>query len=138
MRDRASCRPNLEALHPELLASIGHLSRRAGSEGGRRRALSLVRTRGFRFDAAIRSVRGPAAHSPIRVCGSQVRLINLLQDADLRDSELPFRVALFVRASAGALRQIVPRGDVVAVDAWSRPDWRRGGPGLPADRAAAG
>jgi len=115
MRDRAFVQAYLEALHPELLASIGSFVAARGSEGGGARALSLVGHADSEFDAAIDQCAARLRNSAdTEFVAVKVRLINLLQDADLRDSDLPFRVALFVRAVAGALRQIgTPEADVV-------------------------
>src|SRR6266436_1950994 len=114
-RDRAFVQAYLEALHPELLASIGSFVAARGSEGGGARALSLVGHADSEFDAAIDQCAARLRNSAdTEFVAVKVRLINLLQDADLRDSDLPFRVALFVRAVAGALRQIgTPEADVV-------------------------
>jgi len=115
MRDRAFVQAYLEALHPELLASIGSFVAARGSEGGGARALSLVGHADSEFDAAIDQCAARLRNSvDTEFVAVKVRLINLLQDADLRDSDLPFRVALFVRAVAGALRQIgTAEADVV-------------------------
>ncbi|HWY73038.1 MAG TPA: DUF1631 family protein, partial [Burkholderiaceae bacterium] len=115
MRDRAFVQAYLEALHPELIASIGSFVAARGSEGGGARALSLVGHADSEFDAAIDQCAARLRNSvDTEFVAVKVRLINLLQDSDLRDSDLPFRVALFVRAGAGALRHIgIVEPDVV-------------------------
>src|SRR4029077_5886464 len=82
---------------------------------GGARALSLVGHADSEFDAAIDQCAARLRNSAdTEFVAVKVRLINLLQDADLRDSDSPFRVALFVRAVAGALRQIgTAEADVV-------------------------
>jgi len=114
-RDRAFVHAYLEALHPELTASIGAFVTARGSEGGKARMLSLVGHADSEFDAAIDQCAARLRNAVDGEFGAvKVRLINLLQDADLRDSDLPFRIALFVRAVAGALRQIgIAETDVI-------------------------
>src|SRR6267378_4115860 len=114
-RDRAFVHAYLEALRPELTASIGAFVTARGSEGGKSRMLSLVGHADSEFDAAIDQCAARLRNAVDGEFGAvKVRLINLLQDADLRDSDLPFRIALFVRAVAGALRQIgIAEPDVI-------------------------
>ncbi len=115
VRDRAFVQAYLEALHPELTASIGAFVTARGPESGKARMLSLVGHADSEFDAAIDQCAARLRNAVDHEFGAvKVRLINLLQDSDLRDSELPFRIALFVRAVAGALRQIgIAEPDVI-------------------------
>jgi len=114
-RDRAFVQAYLEALHPELIASIGSFVEAGGSEGGGARALSLIGHEDSEFDAAIDQCAARLRNSvDTEFAAVKLRLINLLHDVDLRDSDLPFRIALFVRAIAGALRHIaIAEPDVV-------------------------
>jgi hypothetical protein len=115
LRDRAFVQAYLEALHPELLASIGAFAEGRGSESGTAKALSLVGHADSEFDAAIDQCSARLRNSvDTEFVSVKVRLINLLQDVDLRDAETPFRVAVFVRAVAGGLRHIgVGESDVI-------------------------
>src|SRR6266436_6744233 len=114
-RDRAFVQAYLDALHPELIASIGSFVEAGGSEGGGARALSLIGHEDSEFDAAIDQCAARLRNSvDTEFAAVKLRLINLLHDVDLRDSDLPFRIALFVRAIAGALRHIaIAEPDVV-------------------------
>jgi hypothetical protein len=115
VRDRAFVQAYLEALHPELTASIAAFIVARGPESGKARVLSLVGHEDSEFDAAIDQCAARLRNAvDTEFAAVKLRLINLLQDADLRDNELPFRIALFVRAVAGALRQIeIAESDVV-------------------------
>jgi hypothetical protein len=115
VRDRAFVQAYLEALQPELVASISSFAEARASESSSARALSLVGHEDSEFDAAIDQCAARLRNSvDAEFVAVKVRLINLLEDVDLRDSELPFRVALFVRAVAGALRHIgIAEPDVV-------------------------
>jgi hypothetical protein len=107
VRDRAFVQAYLEALHSELMAAIGSFVSARGSEGGRTRMLSLVGHADSEFDAAIDQCAARLRNAvDNEFAAAKLRLINLLHDPDLRESELPFRIGLFVRAIAGALRQI--------------------------------
>ena len=115
VRDRAFVQAYLEALHPELTASIGAFVAAPGPESGKARVLSLVGHEDSEFDAAIDQCAARLRNAvDSQFAAVKLRLINLLHDADLRDNELPFRISLFVRAVAGALRQIgIAEADVV-------------------------
>ena len=107
MRDRAFVQAYLEALHAELTASIGSFAEARGAESGAARALSLVGHADSEFDAAIDQCAARLRNTvDTEFTAVKLRLINLLQDTDLRDTDSPFRLALFVRAVAGALRHI--------------------------------
>jgi hypothetical protein len=114
-RDRAFVQAYLEALQPELTASIASFVTARGSEGGKSRMLSLVEHADSEFDAAIDQCAARLRNTVDDEFGAvKVRLINLLQEPELRDSDLPFRPAPFVRAVAGALRQIgIGESDVI-------------------------
>ncbi|HEY4037537.1 MAG TPA: DUF1631 family protein [Burkholderiaceae bacterium] len=114
-RDRAFVQAYLEALHPELIASIGAFVAARGSEAGKARMLSLVEHADSEFDAAIDQCAARLRNTvDDEFAAVKLRLINLLQEPELRDSELPFRLAPFVRAVAGALRQVgVAEPDVI-------------------------
>src|SRR6266436_3849120 len=114
-RDRAFVQAYLEALHPELTASIGTFVEARSSEAGGARALSLVGHADSEFDAAVDQCAARLRNSvDNEFTAVKVRLINLVQDFDLRDTDSPFRVALFVRAVAGALRHIgIDETDVI-------------------------
>jgi uncharacterized protein DUF1631 len=107
VRDRAFVQAYLESLQPELSSSIRSFIEAREAEGGGARALSLVGHADSEFDAAIDQCAARLRNSVDAEFGAvKLRLMNLLQDFDLRDTELPFRLALFVRAVAGALRHI--------------------------------
>jgi uncharacterized protein DUF1631 len=116
-RDRAFVQAYLEALHPELIASIGSFISARGSDGGKARMLSLVEHADSEFDAAIDQCAARLRNTVDQEFASvKLRLINLLQEPELRDADSPFRIALFVRAVAGALRQVgVAEHDVIAL-----------------------
>jgi hypothetical protein len=115
VRERAFVQAYLEALHSELTASIGAFVTAHDAEGGKARVLSLVGHADSEFEAAIDQCAARLRNAAdTEFAAVKLRLINLLQDADLRDNELPFRIALFVRAVAGGLRQIgIAESDVV-------------------------
>ena len=115
VRDRAFVQAYLEALHAELTAAIGAFVEARGSESGGARALSLVGHADSEFDAAIDQCAARLRNSvDAEFTAVKLRLINLLQEPDLRDPDSPFRLALFVRAVAGALRHIgIAEPDVV-------------------------
>jgi hypothetical protein len=117
VRDQAFVQAYLEALQPELVASIGSFAEARASDSGAARALSLVGHEDSEFDAAVDQCAARLRNSvDAEFAAVKVRLINLLQDLDLRDSELPFRLAPFVRAVAGALRHIgIAEPDVIAL-----------------------
>ncbi len=107
VRDRAFVQAYLESLQPELSSSIRSFIEAREAEGGGARALSLVGHADSEFDAAIDQCAARLRNSVDDEFGAvKLRLMNLLQDFDLRDAGLPFRLALFVRAVAGALRHI--------------------------------
>ena len=116
-RDRAFVQAYLEALQPELTSSIGSFISGRGAEGGTARKLSLVGHEDSEFEAAVDQCAARLRNAVDEEFGAvKLRLINLLREPDLRDSESPFRVALFVRAVAGALRQIgIGEPDIVAL-----------------------
>ena len=115
MRERAFVQAYLDALHPELTASIGAFVAGRGSESGKARMLSLVGHEDSEFDAAIDQCAARLRNTvDSEFAAVKLRLINLLQESDLRDSDSPFRIALFVRGVAGAVRQIgVAEPDVI-------------------------
>jgi hypothetical protein len=115
MRERAFVQAYLDALHPELTASIGAFVSGRGSESGKARMLSLVGHADSEFDAAIDQCAARLRNTvDSEFTAVKLRLINLLQESDLRDSDSPFRIALFVRGLAGALRQIgIAEPDVI-------------------------
>jgi hypothetical protein len=106
VRERAFVQAYLEALQPELNAAIASFIAAREAEGGKTRMLSLVEHADSEFDAAIDQcgarLRNAVDHEYAAV---KLRLINLLQEPELRDTDSPFRLGLFVRAVAGALRQ---------------------------------
>jgi Protein of unknown function (DUF1631) len=107
MRDRAFVQAYLEALHPEMTAAIASFIEAHASEGAGARGLSLVGHADSEFDAAIDQCAARLRNSvDAEFTAVKLRLINLVQEPDLRDSELPFRVVVFVRAVAGGLRHI--------------------------------
>jgi hypothetical protein len=114
-RERAFVQAYLEALHPELTASIGLFVEARSSEAGGARALSLVGHEDSEFEAAVDQCGARVRNSvDNEFTAVKLRLINLLQEFDLRDADSPFRVNLFVRAVAGALRHIgVNEADVI-------------------------
>ncbi|MBV8209839.1 MAG: DUF1631 family protein [Burkholderiaceae bacterium] len=116
-RDRAFVQAYLEALQPELTSSISAFVSGRGSESGAAKKLSLVGHEDSEFDAAVDQSAARLRNACDEEFGAvKLRLINLLREPDLRDAESPFRVALFVRAIAGALRQIgIGEGDIVAL-----------------------
>lgn len=106
-RDRAFMHAYLEALHPELTSSIDSFVAARASEGGKGRMLSLVEHADSEFDAAIDQCAARLRNSvDSEFAAVKLRLMNLLQDPELRDLDSPFRITLFVRAVAGALRQL--------------------------------
>jgi hypothetical protein len=115
VRDRAFVQAYLEALHPELTAAIAAFIAGRGPEGGGRPALSLVGHADSEFEAAIDQCAARLRNACDAEFGAvKVRLMNLVQEPDLRDGDLPFRAGLFVRATAGALRHIgIVEADVI-------------------------
>jgi hypothetical protein len=114
-RDRAFLQAYLEAVRAELLASITQFVEARGGEKSGKRALSLIGHADSEFDAAVEQCAARVRNAVDEPFGAvKLRLINLLQDFDLKDGDTPFRIALFVRAVAGALRHVgIVETDVV-------------------------
>ncbi len=111
MRERALVQAYLEALHAELSAGLGtFIEARAAESGGTRSSLSLVGHADSEFDAVLDQCAARLRNAvDNEFMAVKVRLLNLLQEPDLRDGDSPFRLPLFVRAVAGALRHIGTR-----------------------------
>ncbi len=115
VRDRAFVQAYLEAVHAELLASIGQFVEARGVDPVSARSMSLVGHEDSEFDAAVDQCAARLRNATdTEFAAVKLRLINLVHEYDLRDSDSPFRISLFVRALAGALRHIgVGESDVV-------------------------
>jgi len=115
MRDRAFVQAYLEALHPELIGSIASFVEARTAEAAGARTLSLIGHADSEFDAAVEQCAARLRNSlDNEYTAVKLRLINLLQDLDLRDADSPFRITLFVRTIAGALRHVgIDETDVI-------------------------
>jgi len=115
VRDRAFVQAYLEAARAELLASVAQFVEARVGESPAKRTLSLIGHADSEFDAAVDQCSARVRNSVDEAFGAvKLRLINLLQEFDLKDNDSPFRIALFVRAIAGALRHIgIGEADVV-------------------------
>lgn len=117
VRDRALVQAYLEALQPELSSAIRAFIEARAGEGLGARVLSLIGHADSEFDAKIDQCAARLRNAvDDEFVAVKLRLMNLLHEYDLRDGESPFRLALFVRAAAGALRHLgVQEPDVIAL-----------------------
>jgi hypothetical protein len=107
MRERALVQAYLEALHAELNAGIATFIEARAVESGGARSLSLVGHADSEFEAVVDQCAARLRNAvDDEYMAVKVRLLNLLQEPDLRDNDSPFRLTLWVRAVAGALRHI--------------------------------